>query len=182
MHRWILAPMGLDRTELRTTSAMTPPSAQMYTSYEPLIGGPAIANVTAWLNTAGWSAGAILSTLDDLQTWAHALGTGDEVLSRKMQRVRMSQCIDREGNGVLQSQYCLGTGATRMVATGQVITIWHTGFIPGAVSYVGYYPRTKATLVILGNYDANTSMGQNVADTAMLRIHAAVPGLLGLAI
>jgi len=48
-------------------------------------------------------------------------------------------------------------------------------------SNVGYFPRTQANLVILGNYDANTSMGQNVADTAMLRIHASGPGLLGLA-
>ena len=33
-------------------------------------------------------------------------------------------------------------------------------------SYVGYFPRTQANLVILGNYDANTSMGQNVADSS----------------
>jgi D-alanyl-D-alanine carboxypeptidase len=116
----IFAPLGLTRTELRTTGGLEAPHPELYTTFLAYLDGPPLENATEWLNTAGWAAGANLSTLDDLHTWGVALGTGQGVLKPSTQRLRMANCINRGTQAGISLEYCLGTGSTRNAETGAV--------------------------------------------------------------
>lgn len=178
----LLDPLGMTRTYLDMTGDLWPPHAQTYsTMYGEIHGGPALLRTTNWSLSMGWAAGGLASTGPDLQTWAHALGTGDGVLSRALRRTRTKHCVVSGSNGVLNQEYCLGVAVLREVSSGEVVSYWHNGTMLGATSYVAYFPRTQATLVVQANQDAQTGdAGLTIPDKFFAEIAAGVPELLGL--
>src|SRR5438477_6834866 len=81
----ILQPLGLTHTVFPTTATMPSPHLHGYS----VMGGP-LTEVNTTMNPSwGWTAGAMISTLADLHTWAQALATG-RLLSPALQKQRLS--------------------------------------------------------------------------------------------
>ncbi|MFG2713483.1 serine hydrolase domain-containing protein [Streptomyces goshikiensis] len=132
----VFGPVGLDDTSLPTDSAMPDPHAHGYTDFTP---NGAVADATGWNPSWGWAAGAIVSTLDDLRTWAPALADG-QLLTPKTQAERLKTLPTgypgiSYGLGILDTDGWLG----------------HTGEIIGYESIAAQFPADKATLVVLVN-------------------------------
>jgi CubicO group peptidase (beta-lactamase class C family) len=81
----ILQPLGLTHTIFPTTAAMPSPHLHGYT-----VTGGRLTEVNTMANmSAAWTAGAMISTLADLHTWAQALATG-RLLSPALQKQRLT--------------------------------------------------------------------------------------------
>ena len=70
----ILTPLGMAHTTFPTTSAMPEPFSHGYYAGED--GKGKLRDFTASNPAVAWSAGAMISTLDDLRIWSKALATG----------------------------------------------------------------------------------------------------------
>jgi len=92
-----------------------------------------------------WAAGAMISNLDDLETWARALAGGD-LLGEEAQKERLSW-VDAEMGG-LSFQYGLGIGHVEEF-------VGHGGDVPGYSSSIFYNPDEDATVVVLFNKNPN---------------------------
>jgi hypothetical protein len=56
---------------------------------------------------------------------------------------------------------------------------WHNGTMLGATSYVAYFNRTRARLVVQANQDAQTGeAGLTIPDEFFLQVFQEVPELL----
>lgn len=178
----ILTPLGMDRSLLNQTGRLQAPFAQTYSSlYGMIHGSPALVNTTGWSGSPYWAAGGLASTLDDLHTWAKALGTGTGVLDPAMQKQRVTDCIVQNAGPQFTQNYCLGAAAYTDSATGEVVAVLHNGTVIGASSYVAYYPRTKAVLVVLSNQDSQTGpYDWTIPDKVSAGVFTKLPGLLGL--
>jgi D-alanyl-D-alanine carboxypeptidase len=143
----IFGPLRMTHTSLPSTALMPAPYAHGY-SNQTLNGK--IGDVTSWNPSWGWTAGAMVSTLDDLYRWAGALGQGS-LLSPRLRQARL-QGISAGHSSV----YALGVAETNGWR-------WHNGNLPGYSAYVGYLPSMGARLVVLANSDV-TANGQEPAD------------------
>src|SRR5690606_15763398 len=80
-------PLGMDSSSFPGDSAkIGSPHLSGVTEQGQPAGTTAVA--TDWNPSYTFSAGEIISTLDDLEKWGHALFTGDGILSPEMQQVR----------------------------------------------------------------------------------------------
>ncbi|MDT5094039.1 MAG: D-alanyl-D-alanine carboxypeptidase [Mycobacterium sp.] len=140
IHDHILSPLGMSQTSFPTTSAFGDPHAQGYTN-QTADGKETTA--TDWDPSWAWSAGAMISTLGDLHTWAPALATG-KLLSPHVQEQRL-QTVSALG---LPPPDGYGLGIFNLAGW-----IGHNGSLPGYQSVVVYQPETQQTLVILSNTD-----------------------------
>ena len=136
----ILAPLNMSRTSFPTTNAFPDPHPQGYTNQTADSG---VVTSTDWNPSWGWAAGAMISTLDDLHTWAPAVATG-KLLSPAMQAQRL-QTVNAQG---LPPQDGYGLGIFNLAGW-----IGHNGSLPGYQSVVVYLPEQNRTLVILINTD-----------------------------
>lgn len=179
----ILEPLGMYRSFLDMSGDLWPRHAQTYsTMYGEIHGSPPLLRTTNWSLSMGWSAGGLASTVADLRTWAEAMGTGQGVLKRATHRSRSGDCVVSGTNGVLNQEYCLGVAVLREVSSGDVVSYWHNGTMLGATSYVAYYPRTKAILVVQSNQDAQYGPSDlTIPDQFFGAVLQEVPELLGLA-
>ena len=178
----LLAPLGMSRSQLNQTGDLAAPFAQTYSSlYGQIHGSPDLVRTTNWSGSPYWAAGGLASTLADLRIWAKALGTGKGVLTPAMQRVRLSDCVVQTTTPLLSEKYCLGVALVTDTATGEPVAVFHNGTVIGASSYVAYYPRTGAVLVVQSNQDSQS--GENswtIPDKVSVGIFTQLPGLLGL--
>ncbi|MEU4724942.1 serine hydrolase domain-containing protein [Nonomuraea dietziae] len=138
IQRNVLDPAGLRHTVFPTDAAFSNPHAHGYTNQTA---SGAVADATDWNPSWGWAAGAMISNLQDLQTWARVLATGT-LLTPKTQAER------------------LRTGSTAIPGTGYGLDIFnvrswigHNGSLPGYQSLTVYLPEEQATLVVLLNTD-----------------------------
>lgn len=94
---------------------------------------------TDWSPTSAWTAGQIISTLDDLLVWGRALATGQGFLDEEMAVERL-EAIPEEGG------YGFGMGC---------LSGWvgHTGDIPGYNTTVYHHTASDTTVVVLVNSD-----------------------------
>lgn len=136
----ILTPLNMSHTSFPTTSAFPDPHPQGYTDQTA---NGAVATATDWNPSWAWAAGAMISTLDDMHTWAPALATG-KLLSPTMQAQRL-QTVNAEG---LPQQDGYGLGIFNLDGW-----IGHNGSLPGYQSVAVYLPVQKRTMVILTNTD-----------------------------
>lgn len=182
LQRGVLDPLRMDRSFIDLSGDLWPPHAQTYSNlYGEIHGSPKTLRVTDWSLSTGWAAGGLASTLWDMRRWAHALGTGEGVLNRPMQRQRIKDCVVQVAGAEYTQEYCLGVAIYRAVNTGDVVARWHNGTMLGATSYVAYFPRTGARLVVQANQDAQTGQqGLTIPDKFFLQIFQDVPELLGL--
>lgn len=142
----VLAPLRLSHTSFPSGTEFPAPHAQGYT--ELADDGPPI-TATDWNTSWSWSAGAMISTLADLHTWAPAVATG-ALLSPEMQRQRLQTVHE---NGLPPD---VGYGLGIFTVGGW---IGHNGSIPGYQTVVVYQPDTRTTLVILTNSDISPPGG-----------------------
>jgi D-alanyl-D-alanine carboxypeptidase len=102
-----------------------------------------------------WTAGSAISTPRELATYARALGTGEGLLSPKMQKVRLNSIIPLApgapvGYGIGIAQFAPGI-------------IGHDGQVPGFSSFMSYDIKTGDVIIIAVNLSASPVTGENAA-------------------
>lgn len=142
----IIEPLGLQQTSFpdAADSSLPDPHAQGYTLQGQDEGEPI--NATDWNPSWGWTAGAMISTVDDLLVYGRALGTGEGLLPPEQQAERLDSfsggppplTADKDyGIGLVNDHGWLG----------------HTGELPGYNTVVSYNPELDATVVVEVNSD-----------------------------
>ncbi|MFI6093541.1 serine hydrolase domain-containing protein [Streptomyces sp. NPDC051218] len=137
----VLEPAGLSSTIFPTGPELPEPHAHGYTDQTT---SGKIEDATDLNPSWGWAAGAMISDLDDLSSWARTLATGT-VLTPDAQAERM----DMQPIGIPNASYGLGIFDVNG-------WIGHDGSTLGYESLVVYLPEAQATLVILLNTDVLT--------------------------
>jgi D-alanyl-D-alanine carboxypeptidase len=176
----ILGPLHLTHTSYPTATPAGP-SAPLGNGY--VVGqGPTVAGPTVNPTALG-AAGAMISTVGDLQVWAKALATGS-LLSPVTQQQRL-QFVPTG----LTFPPLPGTGASTglPVQYGLGISSWggllgHNGQANAYTSDMLYLPAKSAAVIVLANgYNPSfaTTKGENVSDAAAVSLAQIVlPGAL----
>jgi D-alanyl-D-alanine carboxypeptidase len=95
----------------------------------------------------GWSAGAAISTAEDLATWVQASGDGT-LLDATWQKKRLDSVQSADPSDPGAASYGLGIARFGPV-------YGHTGELPGFQSFTGYDPAKQVILVIWANLNAS---------------------------
>ncbi|MFC6595196.1 serine hydrolase domain-containing protein [Kitasatospora paranensis] len=141
----ITRPSGLDHTFLPKAAEFPQPHAHGYTDFTP---DGTVADATDFNPSWAWAAGAMISDLDDLRSWAVNVATG-RLLTPHTQQER----LDAQPTGAPGDFYGLGIDINHG-------WIGHAGSLPGYQSLTVYLPASKATMVILLNTDISSN-GEN---------------------
>lgn len=177
----ILRPLHLSHTSFPAAAAPPALVAQGYTVDQGVAALTTAADAAADISVAG-AAGAMISTVGDLQTWARALATGT-LLSRSIQLQRLSL-----GSPLGYFAPLPGTPASRLpfryglgiFSVGGLLG--HIGVAPGYTTDMFYLPAGNATIIVLANgYNDQfeASAGEPVSDAAAVSIAQIVlPGVL----
>jgi D-alanyl-D-alanine carboxypeptidase len=145
IHDETIVPLGLAETSFPTTPAMPEPFAHGYFAGDD--GKGEFRDYTATNPAVAWTAGAIVSTLDDLRVWAKALATGSLLKPGTHAEQMKYEMIPA---GKLSLGYGLGIGDFGGL-------IGHNGAIFGYTTAMFYVPSADATIVISGNQASNFS-------------------------
>lgn len=134
----VVKPAGLRHTIFPTGAEFPSPHAHGYTNQTA---SGKVEDTTDWNPSWGWAAGAMISNLPDMRSWARTLATGT-LLSPETQAQRLK------------------TGPTTIPGAGYGLGIFnvqgwigHNGSLPGYESLTVYLPESKATMVVLLNTD-----------------------------
>ena len=142
MQDLVIDPLGLSHTSYPTTPAIPGPHPVGYVAQPD----GSLRDVTAVNPAVAAGAGAMISTLDDLATYAKALADGT-ILSPKTQRERL-QLVDVPLSPVLTTGYGLGL-------LGINGFLGHDGAIYGFSTAMFHLPEKDATIVVIGNQSTN---------------------------
>ncbi|MCX5013393.1 beta-lactamase family protein [Streptomyces sp. NBC_00555] len=134
----VLEPAGLRQTVFPTDAHFPDPHPQGYTN--DTTGKVVIA--TDWNPSWAWAAGAMISDLMDLRSWARTVATGT-LLTPKTQAERLKTTSI---NGIPGAGYGLGIFNVQG-------WIGHNGSLPGYETLTVYLPEAQATMVVLLNTD-----------------------------
>jgi D-alanyl-D-alanine carboxypeptidase len=145
--RWIIEPLGLKDTSFPDTSdtSLPDPHAQGYT-LQGRSSGEKPRNATDWNASWTWTAGMMISTVDDLLAYGRAMGTGKGLLSPKQQDERIDSLVsdvppfDRPP---LKGDYGYGLGLMKEHGW-----IGHSGVIPGYNTALYYNRELDAVVVV----------------------------------
>ncbi|MFI9742133.1 serine hydrolase domain-containing protein [Streptomyces sp. NPDC052494] len=152
----VVEPAGLRHTTFPTDAAFPRPHAHGYT--EQTASGE-IEDATDWNPSWGWAAGAMISNLQDMRSWAKTVATGTlltpETQAERLQVDPAGNTGDGYGLGIFNVQGWIG----------------HNGSLPGYQSLTIYLPEADATLVVLMNTDVakdgvppSTRFGKAITD------------------
>ncbi|WRZ88683.1 serine hydrolase [Streptomyces sp. NBC_01007] len=140
----ILTPAGLNHTDFPVDAAFPSPHAQGYTDQTA---SGRVEESTTWNPSWAWAAGAMISNLRDLRSWARTVATGvypdgSTMISPDTQKQRLTTPPTPipgagYGLGIFDVQGWVG----------------HNGSLPGYESLTVYFPPAQATLVVLLNTD-----------------------------
>jgi D-alanyl-D-alanine carboxypeptidase len=135
----ILGPLGMTNTTFPSVSSAIPdPHPQGYT-LQGLTKTTQPINATNWSPSFGWTAGAMISNLQDLFTYDQALATGQRLLSPETQTQRLDSFAKGSGYGL-----ALGCIAG---------WVGHTGELPGFNTTLYYDTTTNTSVVVMVNSD-----------------------------
>jgi D-alanyl-D-alanine carboxypeptidase len=162
----IIEPLGLKNTSFPkpSDSSIPEPHAQGYTlqgqssSEKPI-------DSTDWSPSEGWTAGQMISTVDDLLVYGRALGTGKGLLSSEQQSKRLGSFVSDVpplNKPPLKGDLAYGIGLGKDHGW-----VGHNGEIPGYNTYLFYHPDLDAVVVVEVNSDI--SSGDCPKDTPTLR-------------
>ena len=143
----ITEPLGLRETSFpgAADSSLPDPRAHGYTLQGQDDGEPA--DVTNLNPSWGWTAGAMISTVDDLLVYGRALGTGEGLLPPEQQAQRLDSFLGEDiPPNTADRAYGLGIGR-------EYGWLGHTGTLPGYNTTVYYHPDLDATVVVEVNSD-----------------------------
>lgn len=139
----IIDRLGLENTSFPDNRDMTGEYSHGYMADEE---NGKLEDITSTFDPSlAWAAGAMISNLDDLETWARAVAGGD-LLSEETQKERLSW-VDAEMGG-LDFQYGLGIGHVEGF-------VGHGGDVPGYSSALFHDTEKDATVVVLLNKNPN---------------------------
>ncbi|MFF3675179.1 serine hydrolase domain-containing protein [Streptomyces sp. NPDC002120] len=133
----VVKPAGLKHTLFPTGAEFPEPHAHGYTDQTAT---GKTEDATDWNPSWGWAAGAMISDLTDLRSWAKTLATGT-LLTPATQAERLKVIDALPGAGY-------GLGIFNIHGW-----IGHNGSLPGYESLTVYLPQAQATLVVLLNTD-----------------------------
>jgi D-alanyl-D-alanine carboxypeptidase len=140
MQTGILDPLELTNTSWPGTSTKLPePYAQGYTLQGDRATPDKPENATHWNQAWGWTAGELISDIDDLLTYGRALGTGQGLLDAKSQTARLTSFPTPGGYG-------FGFGC---------VAGWvgHAGELPGYNTSLFYDTTSDTTVAVQVNSD-----------------------------
>ncbi|MEE1786136.1 serine hydrolase [Streptomyces sp. SP17BM10] len=134
----VITPASLGQTSFPINGTMPSPYAHGYTDQTP---NGAITDSTNWNPSWAWTAGAIISTIADLQSWAKTMATGT-LVSPATQAERLKTLPTGDpgvgyGFGLFNNNGWIG----------------HNGSLPGYESVAVYLPQAQSTLALLLNTD-----------------------------
>jgi D-alanyl-D-alanine carboxypeptidase len=164
----IFTPLGLTQTSFPASSAALP---SPYLSGITEQGQPAgqTADATNWNPSWGFTAGEMISVLDDLHVWSKALATGEGILGKEYAQKRLDSLNATVEPNTAQKSYGLGFGQVNG-------WIGHTGELPGYNTTVYYNPQLQTSIVVMVNSDIATSSGENPAPTVTTALMKVVEG------
>lgn len=176
----LFKPLGLNNTllPLPDDASIPSPHPQGYSlgtntstidSYAlPIADQPAALNGTLLPNNEtdanpswGWTAGAAISTVDDMKTYVDALVDGG-LLDAATQKIRMESLQSTDPTDPNAAQYGLGIAKIGPL-------IGHDGQIPGFMTFMGHDPSTSLTIVI-GTNLATVPTGEGSALQILKRL------------
>ena len=141
----IIEPLGLQQTSFPNADPAFPdPHPQGYTLQGQDDGEPL--NATDWNPSWGWTAGAMISTVEDMLVYGRALGTGEGLLPPEQQAKRLNSFMG--GPPPLSTDKDYGIGLVNDHGW-----LGHTGELPGFNTAVYYHPELDATVVVEVNSD-----------------------------
>ena len=141
----IIAPLKLNGTVWPAGSAALPaPHAHGYTLQGQSSDKPV--DSTNWSVSAEWTAGELISTVDDLLVYGRATATGRGLLPRKQQRERLDSFNPR----IPPESPTLSYGFGLVNDNGW---IGHTGDVPGFTTAVYHHRDIGTTVVVEANSD-----------------------------
>ncbi len=136
VQRRIFDPLGMISSSFPLTAWMPEPAMHGYFAED--LGDPLI-DVTRSNPNFPWTAGAVISTLADMRTWAVALAEGT-LLTPETQRERL------QTRSLSESPVAVGYGLGVITYNGMV---GHNGGIMGYSSWMLHDPETGATITIV---------------------------------
>jgi D-alanyl-D-alanine carboxypeptidase len=150
----IIEPLGLKNTSFpdQADSSIPDPHAQGYTLQGQSDGEPA--DVTDWNPSWAWTAGAMISTVEDLLIYGRALGTGKGLLSPEQQSERLDSFVSDVpplNQPPLKGDLAYGIGLGKDHGW-----IGHNGEIPGFNTYLFYHPELDAVVAVEVNSDISS--------------------------
>ena len=156
MQAQIFEPLGLEHTLMPSDASYPEPHPQGYTMQG--VDGDTPTDATDWNPSWGWTAGGMISDLEDMLVWGEALGTGEGILSPEMQAERLDSFDfdvpvytgpDSSAPQTPARAYGLGLG---------LALDWygHEGELPGFNTYVQHYEPEGITLVVMANSDISS--------------------------
>jgi D-alanyl-D-alanine carboxypeptidase len=142
----IIEPLELTHTVFPGESADFPsPHAQGATLQATNATPEAPANPTDWNPAWGFTAGEMISSIDDLLTYGRALGTGQGLLDPSEQEQRLSSfSADRETYSYGYALGCVGGW------------VGHTGELPGFNSAIYYQTDSDTIVAVMTNSDISS--------------------------
>lgn len=144
LEQHVLGPAGMRHTLFPTGNEFPAPHAQGYTDQTAT---GKVEETAGWNPSWGWAAGAMISDLDDLRTWARTVATGvfpdgTAMVGPAVQKQRLTT----PPTGIQGTGYGLGTFDVQG-------WIGHNGSLPGYESLTVYLPSARTTVVVLLNTD-----------------------------
>ncbi|WBP90430.1 serine hydrolase domain-containing protein [Kitasatospora cathayae] len=134
----VFSPASLAKTSFPTDGTLPDPHAHGYTNQTP---DGSIQDATNWNPSWAWTAGAVITQLADLESWAKTVATGG-IISPASQAERLKTLPTGDpgvsyGFGLFNNNGWIG----------------HNGSMPGYESVAVYLPDAQSTLVLLLNTD-----------------------------
>lgn len=162
----LLEPLGMSQTSFPGSSPELPQPHLDGLTNQP---DGTVRDATSWNPSWTFTAGGMISTLDDMHTWTVALGTGDGLISQEMQHQREASTTSRVPPNDAELTYALGFFVDR--------GWWgHNGALPGFTSYAVHHPQRRTSVVVFVNSDITTPDQQTKpADLLAADIIAALP-------
>ncbi|MGY5056944.1 serine hydrolase domain-containing protein [Streptomyces sp. 900105755] len=144
LQQHVLKPAGMRHTLFPTGNEFPTPHAQGYTDQSAT---GKVTETAGWNPSWGWAAGAMISNLDDLHTWAGTVATGvfpdgTAMVGPAVQKQRLTT----PSTGIRGAGYGLGIFDVQG-------WIGHNGSLPGYESLTVHLPSTHTTVVVLLNTD-----------------------------
>jgi D-alanyl-D-alanine carboxypeptidase len=148
----IIEPLDLKNTSFPdpSDSSIPEPHAQGYTLQGQSSGGKPI-DSTDWSPSEAWTAGQMISTVDDLLVYGRALGTGKGLLSPEKQSERLGSFVSDVpplNKPPLKGDLAYGIGLGKDHGW-----VGHNGEIPGYNTYLFYHPKLDAVVAVEVNSD-----------------------------
>ena len=151
----IIEPLGLTNTSFPdpADSSIPEPHAQGYTLQGQSSGDKPI-DSTDWSPSEAWTAGSMISTVDDLLVYGRALGTGKGLLPPEKQSERLDSFVSDVpplNQPPLKGDLAYGIGLGKDHGW-----VGHNGEIPGFNTYLFYHPELDAVVAVEVNSDISS--------------------------